>query len=175
MRQAVEELTYQPGDMRLIVEELTCQLDSSYPAERGKIYMSAIQPVSGKAWKNNISAVQPVPSRVWKKICMPAIQSVSGRQWENLCDFPTAVLNICAAARHPRHIFCRNQLDGEPVPSDVTPEKSWKFLVFCPMSRIWGTQSFATQNLEAPKGACQCRCIEPAKASGHQAPVRPLP
>ena len=38
--------------MRLIVEELTCQPDSSYPAGRGKICMSAIQPVSGKAWKN---------------------------------------------------------------------------------------------------------------------------
>ena len=38
-----------------------------------------------------------------------------------------------------RRIFCHSQPERAAVPCDVTPEKSWKFLVFCPIPRIWGT------------------------------------
>ncbi len=60
-------------------------------------------------------------------------------------------------------------------PFSVTPENSYKFLIFCFISRIWGTLPSAMQNPEAPKGACQYRCIKHEITPGHQAPVRPLP
>ena len=40
------------------------------------------------------------------------------------------------------------------------------------ISRIWGSLTAAAGNLEAPKGACQCRCIKHEITPGHQAPVR---
>ena len=43
------------------------------------------------------------------------------------------------------------------------------------MHRIWGSLPAAFENLEAPKGACQCRNIKHDRAPGHQTPVRPLP
>ena len=50
-----------------------------------------------------------------------------------------------------------------------------KFLIFCLITRIWGTLSAAMQNPEAPKGVCQCHCIKHEITPGHQAPVRPPP
>ena len=50
-----------------------------------------------------------------------------------------------------------------------------EILNFLLITRIWGTQSAALENLEAPKGACQCQNIKQAKTPGHQAPVRPQP
>ena len=42
-----------------------------------------------------------------------------------------------------RCIFCHSQPERAAVPCDVTPEKSWKILVFCPVLRIWGSLSDA--------------------------------
>ena len=83
------------------------------------------------------------------------------------CASQTAGFLICSEAA--RCIFSRSQPDREAVPSDVTPEKSWKFLVFCLIHRIWGSPPCAIKNLEAPKGACPCHCIthaRNARASG---------
>ena len=54
----------------------------------------------------------------------------------------------------------------------------WRFFTLsasAPAGTFWGSLSAALENIEAPKGACQCQNIKHAKASGHQAPVRTLP
>ncbi len=81
----------------------------------------------------------------------------------------SALRFLFPAGLHWRTLLCLSQPDREAVPSDVTPEKSWKFLVFCLIHRIWGSPPCAIKNLEAPKGACPCHCIthaRNARASG---------
>ncbi len=60
--------------------------------------------------------------------------------------------------------------------SDVTLEKSWKFLTFCSVHRIWGR---VTDRLIKPRSpqkapASATAYIQP-KTPGYQAPVRPQP
>ena len=54
--------------------------------------------------------------------------------------------------------------------SDVTLEKSWKFLVFCSVHRIWGLTAYIYPKPEKPpKGACQRQypaAFHCARASG---------
>ena len=55
-------------------------------------------------------------------------------------------------------------------------EKSWKFLAFCSISRIWGRTVWILTKPRSPqKAPASAKDYIQPKTPGHQAPVRPQP
>ena len=71
--------------------------------------------------------------------------------------------------------FIQYQPGGETFSFFCDSGELLELLNFLLITQDLGLTVCRCRNLEAPKGACQCHCIKHAKASGHQAPVRPLP
>ena len=87
---------------------------------------------------------------------------LNGRQ-RRACRAPAAYGNASRASRAEK-LF----------PSDVTMEKSWKFLAFCPAPGFGDTLPRALENPEVPKRRLPAS-RSPVTAPGNQAPVRPCP